>query len=309
MATTQPEMTTSTLELPDVDLVHDVRGPIPTADGRPPLLMIGQPMCANGFEALAREFPDRTVVTYDPRGLGRSTTRRDGRHDQDPRDQAADLHALVEHLGAGPVDVFASSGGAVTALEWAVAHPEDLVTVLAHEPPSMWALPDADAAARAADRVSRTYAERGFGHGMAEFIRMSGWQGEFTDDYLAQPPADPAQFGLPAEDDGSRDDPLLSDRAQGVTSSRPDLDALRAGPVRVVVGVGEETGDAVTARTARGVAEAAGLPLVVFPSHHGGFASADGPWPGKPVEFGARLREVLDAGSDDTLDPAADTDL
>src|SRR5687767_4995638 len=99
MAMTQPEMTTSTLQLPDVDLVHDVRGPIPTVDGRPLLLMIGQPMCADGFEALAREFPDRTVVTYDPRGLGRSRTRRDGRQDQNPQDQAADLHALVGHLG------------------------------------------------------------------------------------------------------------------------------------------------------------------------------------------------------------------
>ncbi|MDT0212688.1 alpha/beta hydrolase [Rothia sp. ARF10] len=309
MAPTQPEMTTTTLELADVDLVHDVRGPVPTADGRPLLLMIGQPMCADGFEALAREFPDRTVVTYDPRGLGRSTTRRDGRDDQDPKDQAADLHALVEHLGAGPVDVFASSGGAVTALEWAVAHPEDLATVVAHEPPSLWALPDADAAARATERVSTAYAEKGFGHGMAEFIRMSGWQGEYTEEFLAQPPADPAQFGLPTGDDGSRDDPLLSPRSDAVTSSRPDLEALRHSRVRLVIGVGEETGDAVTARTARGVAQAAGLPLVVFPSHHGGFASADGPWPGKPVEFGARLRDVLDDAPDGNPGTARDGSL
>ena len=295
--TSQPDVRTSTLELPDVDLVHDVRGPLPTADGRPPLLMIGQPMCADGFEALAREFPDRTVVTYDPRGLGRSASRRDGRHDQTPQDQAADLHALVEHLGAGPVDVFASSGGAVAALEWAATSPGDLATVVAHEPPSLWALPDAEAASRAFERVSSTYAERGFGAGMAEFIRMSGWQGEYTDDFLAQPPADPAQLGLPTGDDGSRDDPLLSERSAAVTSSRPDLDALRRGGARIVVGVGEETGDAVTARAARGVAAELGLPLVVFPGHHGGFASAEGHWPGKPVEFGARLREVLDSSS------------
>jgi len=295
--TSQPDVRTSTLELPDVDLVHDVRGPLPTADGRPPLLMIGQPMCADGFEALAREFPDRTVVTYDPRGLGRSASRRDGRHDQTPQDQAADLHALVEHLGAGPVDVFASSGGAVAALEWAATSPGDLATVVAHEPPSLWALPDAEAASRAFERVSSTYTEKGFGHGMAEFIRMSGWQGEYTDEFLAQPPADPAQLGLPTGDDGSRDDPLLSDRSATVTSSRPDLDALRRGGARIVVGVGEETGDAVTARAARGVAAEFGLPLVVFPSHHGGFASAEGHWPGKPVEFGARLREVLDGSS------------
>lgn len=293
MATNQPDASTHTLELPDVDLVHDVRGPLPTADGRPPLLMIGQPMCADGFEALAAEFTDRTVVTYDPRGLGRSTTRRDGRLDQNPQDQTADLHALVEHLGAGPVDVFASSGGAITALEWAATHPADFATVVAHEPPSMWALPDAAAVKRASAQVGAAYAERGFGAGMAAFIQLTSWQGEFTDDYFAQPPPDPAQFGLPTEDDGSRDDPLLSDRSDDVTSDRPDLDALRSGAVRLVLGVGEETGDAITARTTRAVAAALDLPVTMFPSHHGGFGSAEGPWPGKSVEFGARLAEVL----------------
>src|SRR5215217_7162257 len=108
---------THTLELPDVDLVYDVHGPIPTADGRPLLFMIGQPMQADGFADLAAQFPDRTIVTYDPRGLGRSSVRRDGRDDQRPEEQAADLHALVEHLtsigGQGKVEVFGSSGGAV----------------------------------------------------------------------------------------------------------------------------------------------------------------------------------------------------
>ncbi|WP_040883821.1 alpha/beta fold hydrolase [Janibacter sp. HTCC2649] len=284
---------TQTLELPDVDLVHDVRGPLPTADGRPPLLMIGQPMCADGFAALAAEFPDRTVVTYDPRGLGRSTTRRDGRVDQNPVDQAADLHALVEHLGAGPVDLFASSGGAVTALTWAATHPEDLVTVVAHEPPAMWALPDAEAVARASAEVAAAYAERGFGAGMAAFIGLTSWQGEFTDEYFAQPLPDPAQFGLPTEDDGSRDDPLLSERSATVTSTRPDVVALNTGTPPIVLGVGEETGDAITGRTTRGVAAELGITVTTFPGGHGGFASAEGPWPGKSVEFGARLAEVL----------------
>ena len=49
-----------------------------------PLLMVGQPMDAGGFATLAAHFADRTVVTYDPRGLGRST-RKDGRDDHTPR--------------------------------------------------------------------------------------------------------------------------------------------------------------------------------------------------------------------------------
>jgi pimeloyl-ACP methyl ester carboxylesterase len=72
--------------------------------------MIGQPMEASGFDTLASHFPDRTVVTYDPRGLGRSV-RKDGRVDHAPTVQADDVHAVIEALGAGPVEMFASSGG------------------------------------------------------------------------------------------------------------------------------------------------------------------------------------------------------
>src|SRR4051812_39613550 len=125
---------THTLALPGVDLVYDVRGPLPPSGGHPALLMIGQPMTAEGFDALAGHFTDRTVITYDPRGLGRSV-RKDGRSDQTPQDQAADLHLLIEALGTGPVDLFASSGGAVTALELVATQPGDVRTLVAHEPP------------------------------------------------------------------------------------------------------------------------------------------------------------------------------
>jgi len=124
-------MATHTLALPEVDLVYDVAGPLPPTGGRPPLLLVGQPMTAEGFDALAGHLADRTVVTYDPRGLGRSSVRRDGRVDLTPQDQATDLHALIAALDAGPVDVFASSGGAVTALALVTANPGDVVTLVA----------------------------------------------------------------------------------------------------------------------------------------------------------------------------------
>jgi hypothetical protein len=129
---------------------------------------------------------------------------------------------------------------------------------------------------------------------MATFIALTMWPGEFTDEYFAQPPPDPAMFGLPAEDDGSRDDMLLSERAVTVTRHEYDLDAIRAAPTRVVLGVGEDTGDAITARTARGVAARLGVEPVVFPSHHGGFVGGgpENPYAGKPVEFGARLLDA-----------------
>src|SRR5258706_12024228 len=98
-------MTTHKLVTPEADIVYDVRGPLPTADGRPLLFMIAQPMDASGFNTLASYFPDRTVITYDPRGLGRST-RKDGHVDNRPSVQAGDLHAFIEALRAGPVGMF-----------------------------------------------------------------------------------------------------------------------------------------------------------------------------------------------------------
>ena len=234
---TPPDKQTHTLELPDVDLVHDVRGPLPSADGRPPLLMIGQPMCAGGFEALAAELPDRTVVTYDPRGLGRSTTRRDGRTDQNPHDQAADLHALVEHLGVGPVDLFASSGGAVRRCTGQPPTPRTSARSSRTSRRRCGHCPTQKRSSAPPRRSVLPMRSAGSGPGWRP---SSGWRAGRVSSPTSsspEPPADPGQLGLPTADDGSRDDPLLSDSSKAVASSKPDLDALRtreapAGPCR-----------------------------------------------------------------------------
>src|SRR5829696_2492974 len=285
--------TTHMLETTEADIAYDLHGPLPTADGRPPLFMIGQPMQASGFSTLASHFPDRTVVTYDPRGLGRST-RRDGRVDNVPTVQADDVHAVIQALGAGPVEMFASSGGAVAALALVTGYPDDLTTLVAHEPPLIPVLPDAEAAERAQAAVRNTYEARGSNAGMAAFIAMSSWRGEFTDDYFAQPAPDPARFGMPTDDDGSRDDPLLSDRSWAVTSYRPDVDALAAAPTRIVIAVGEESLDTFTGRTAVAAAELLGQQATVFPSHHGGFLGGEFGYAGQPEAFARKLRDVLD---------------
>jgi len=285
--------TTHTLETAEADIVYDVRGPLPTADGRPPLFMIAQPMDASGFATLASYFPDRTVVTYDPRGLGRSV-RKDGRVENTPTLQAVDVHAVIEALGVGPVEMFASSGGAVTALALVTAHPEDLTTLVAHEPPIIPVLPDAEAAERARAGFRDIYEAKGTGAGMAAFVAMTSWRGEFTDEYFSQPSPDPAQFGMSAEDDGRRDDPLLSDRSWPITGYRPDVDALAAAPTRIVIAVGEESLGTFTGRAAVAIAELLGQQPTVFPSHHGGFMGGEYGYAGQPEEFARKLREVLD---------------
>jgi pimeloyl-ACP methyl ester carboxylesterase len=285
-------MTTHKLATSGAEIVYDVHGQLPTADGRPPLFMIAQPMDARGFATLASHFPDRTVITYDPRGLGRSS-RNDGRVDNSPTVQADDVHAVIKALAAGPVDMFASSGGAVTALALVATYPDDVNTLVAHEPPLLSVLPDTEAGKRAQAGVRDAYQAGGSGAGMAAFIAMTSWRGEFTDEYFSRPAPDPAQFGMSTEDDGSRDDPLLSDRSWAVTSYRPDFDALAAAPARIVIAVGEESIGTITGRTSLAAAELLGQEATVFPSHHGGFMGAESGYPGQPEAFARKLREIL----------------
>ena len=287
------DMKTHKLATDGAEIVYDVRGPLPPEGGRRPLFMIAQPMDAGGFKTLAELLPDRTVITYDPRGIGRST-RSDGRVDNSPTVQAEDVHAVIAALGAGPVEMFASSGGAVTALALVAAHPDDVTTLVAHEPPIITVLPDKEAAERAEAGFLKAYQAGGRGAGMAAFIAMTSWHGEFTEDYFAQPAPDPAQFGMPAVDDGSRDDPLLSGASAAVTSYRPDVDALAAAPTRIVIAVGEESAGTFTGRTSVATAELLGKQATTFPSHHGGFMGGEYGYPGQPEAFARRLREVLE---------------
>jgi pimeloyl-ACP methyl ester carboxylesterase len=184
------ETKTHTLDVPGATLRYDVRDAEPES-AAPVLLMIASPMDASGFNTLAGHFSDRTVVTYDPRGVGRSE-RTDGATWATPDEHAQDLHRLISALGAGPVDIFASSGGAVNALALVARHPEQVRTLVAHEPPSAQVLPDREQMLAAVADVLETYERDGLGPGMAKFIALTNLKGPIPTDYLDQPPPNPA---------------------------------------------------------------------------------------------------------------------
>jgi pimeloyl-ACP methyl ester carboxylesterase len=282
---------TDTLPAPGAVLHYDVR----SADSstHPALLAIGSPMGAAGFVTLAGHFADRTVVTYDPRGSGRSQ-RTDGALETTPDEHADDLHRLISALGAGPVDIFASSGGAVNALALVAKHPEQVRTLVAHEPPAFRELPDRDPVLAACMDIHQTYQRSGFGPAMAKFIALVTQQGPIPPDYAGRPAPDPAGFGLPAEDDGSRNDPLVGQNMISCPSYEHDFGALRAASTRIVIGVGEESGQTVTGRASVAVAGRLGQAPVTFPGGHDGFLGGEYGGMGKPDAFAATLRTLLD---------------
>jgi pimeloyl-ACP methyl ester carboxylesterase len=284
---------TQTLDVPGGRLRYDIRD-AEAETTAPILLMFASPMDASGFTTLAGHFRDRTVVTYDPRGVGRSE-RDDGATWSTPEEHADDLHRLIAALDAGPVDIFASSGGAVNVLVLVARHPEQVHTLVAHEPPAANVLPDREQALAAVADISETYQRAGLGPGMAKFIVLTGLKGPIPADF-ADPPPNPADFGLPTDDDGSRDDPMLGPHMTAVTHYEHDFDALRSASTRIVIGAGAESEGEMTHRAALAIAERLGTEAVIFPSHHGGFLGGEFGWRGEPDAFAATLRDVLAEG-------------
>ncbi len=287
------EPRTDTLDVPGAVLTYDVRSN--DSSTAPVLLMIGSPMGAAGFGTLSGYFTDRTVVTYDPRGVERST-RTDRATESTPDMHADDLHRLIAALDAGPVDLFASSGGAVNALALVARHPEQVRTLVAHEPPAAQVLPDREGALAAIRDIYDTYQHSGVGPAMAKFIVIVSHKGPIPADFADQPAPDPAMFGVPTEDDGSRDDPLLGQNIITGTHYQLDFEALRAASTRIVLAAGAESEGEMAHRAAVAVAERLGSTPATFPSGHGGFLGGEYGQTGEPEAFAAALRQVLAEG-------------
>lgn len=286
------ETKTYTVEAPGAVITYDVRQPETAAGGdQPALMLIGSPMDASGFVSLAARFPDRTVVTYDPRGTGRST-KADPASESTPDQHADDLHRVIDDLGGAPVDLFGSSGGAVNALVFVAQHPEQVRVLVAHEPPAAQVLPDRETAKAGIESIRKAYQESGFGPAMAKFIALVGIKGEIPAEFADQP-VDPAMFGLPTEDDGTRADPLVGQNLISCTLYDHDFDALRAASTRIVIAVGIESEGELAYRGGLGVAERLGIEPVVFPSNHAGFLGGEYGQQGDPDGFAEALRKAL----------------
>jgi pimeloyl-ACP methyl ester carboxylesterase len=285
---TEPEI--HSLSVPGAVLHYEVRRN--TSSSLPVLFLIGSPMGARGFGTLAGHFADRTVVTYDPRGSERSV-RDDDALQTSPDEHADDLLRLISGVDAGPVNVFASSGGAVNALVLVARHPERVRTLVAHEPPVAQVLPDRLEALAASQDIHATYERIGIGPAMAKFIVLVSHKGQVPADFAERPGPDPTDFGLPVEDDGSRNDSLVGQNLIPCTHYEHDFDALRAASTRVVIAAGAESQGELANRAAHVVAGLLSTSPVIFPGHHAGFLGGEYGMTGDPDAFAATLRSVL----------------
>jgi pimeloyl-ACP methyl ester carboxylesterase len=261
-----------TITVPGARLTYDVAG------SGPVLFLVGTPMDASGFAPLVPHLTgDHTVVTFDPRGMARSTAD-DPNRQVTPEETADDLAAVLAEVTDEPALVLGSSGGAIGSLALAVRHPDLVRTVIAHEPPLSLLLPEAEEIRATTLGIHETLLTAGWEPAMGRFFEMTGVLTSMSAND-EPPPAPTADMVVGTEY-------FLANYLRTVSLWAPGLDALRAAKPRLVVGAGRTSAGQLAHRTAAALAEALSTDLVLFSGDHGGFA-------GEPAAFAAELRTVL----------------
>ncbi len=268
------QVTTGILEVPDARLHYELRG----ASG-PLVVLVGAPMDATAFAPLADLLAaDHTVLTTDPRGINRSTVDEPGK-DSTPQQRADDLARLITHVDAGKAALLGSSGGAVSVLALAQSHPELVHTAIAHEPPLEELLPDREELWAQTEEMIANYLSGDRRTAWRQFLRTANI---YLPDEVFE-----GMFGGDPGPQGLADEHFqFAHMLRATTRFLPDIDALRSGPARVVVGIGEQSGGQLCDRASRALAQALGVEPAMFPGGHIGFAE-------DPAGFQARLREVV----------------
>jgi pimeloyl-ACP methyl ester carboxylesterase len=266
------------LKVPGAQIYYEVQG------AGPVLLMIsGGPTDAGIFALLSSIVADRySVVRYDPRGNSRSVL------DGPPVDQDMDVHGddaaqLLAALTTEPACVLGSSGGGQIGLNLAARYPQRVKTLVAHEPPCMGLLPNAEEQRAFSEDVSNTYRTAGAGPAMQRFMVAAGISAGPQPQRTVPPTPEMAETFSRVK---ANADFFLTHGLRPIGSYIPDVATLRAGPTRIVIGVGEASAGSMPYRTAVALAERLGRAPVSFPGGHGGYND-------DPAGFAEKLHQVL----------------
>lgn len=268
------------LDVPGARLCYDVRGTGPL------LLLVGAPMGGRGFATIAPLLADDyTVVTFDPRGILRST-------DENPDQEVTveqltdDVHRLLSAIGTEPAYVFGNSGGTTIGLALLTLHSEQVRTLVAHEPPLIDLLPEREQLRAAFDDIHETYVNVGRNEALKKYAALTGIV------RFSRPPGG-GRHGVtnldsftPPADVRAILDRFFLHMLRPTAYYRVDLGALRAVSTRIVVGVGITTEGHLAHRSAAAIADELGTAVVDFPGDHTGFQ-------GEPEAFTRILHKVL----------------
>ncbi|MGW4804495.1 alpha/beta fold hydrolase [Kitasatospora sp. NPDC004272] len=267
-------MRESVLEVPGARLRHFVRGTGPVL-----ALVAGGHGDAGVTDALAARLADRyTVVTYDRRGLSGSAVDEPGR--TTVAVHAEDVSRLLAAVTGEPALVFGSSLGGLVALEFALRHPGRARAVVAHEPAAVRLLPGPERAVALRDLsgAREAFEAAGVDAALRRFAEFAGI------DPTDREPDAPVRARGPEQVRNAEF--LLRYDLASLREHRLDLAALKGSGVRVVAGVGENSGRFWPHRCGELLAAELGTGCSVFPGGHNGYAF-------RPRATARRLHEVL----------------
>ncbi|MFB9905710.1 alpha/beta fold hydrolase [Allokutzneria oryzae] len=266
---------TVTVPAPGAELHVRVRG-------SGPVLLILQ--SGDGIAEAADPLVDQlthtyTVVTYDRRGLSRSTIR--GRTDgHDLTTHSEDAHRVLAAVTSEPAYVLGLSIGGLIALDLLARHPDQVRTLVTHEPLAIALLSgtELDEAVAELTDVIDTHRASGVPAAAPKLKRMGGGTPPSSG---ALPPAI-----RPSVQRLVNLDFFMGNDMPAVLEHRPDITALKAETARLVVAIGADSGAVTAQRCARALAEQLDLTPIVFPGGHSGFLT-------HPRDFAACLNPLL----------------
>lgn len=262
----------NTLVVPEAELYYEVRGTGPL------LVLVGAPMDAGWFAPLAELLADRfTALTTDPRGVKRSKLPAGGT--STPEQRADDLARLIRHVDLGLATVLGSSGGAVSVLALVQNHPDVVSTAIAHEPPLDRLVQDGDELLARSEQMMADYLAGDVIGAWRQFFEIANIQlPPGAVEAMADGESDPEQVAT--------DHFWFSHEMRESITWLPDVPALRDSGVRIVIGIGDESGGQLCERTSTALAERLGITPTRFPGGHTGFAE-------QPEEFAKALGKLV----------------
>ncbi|MFG2015995.1 alpha/beta fold hydrolase [Actinomadura geliboluensis] len=266
------------LPVQDATLYYEVRG-------TGPVLLIsqsGEGDAGRSTDLVDRLTADYTVITYDRRGLSRSTPDDPGRG-VTLAEHADDVHHLLAALTDEPAAMLGCSLGAVIGLHLAVRHPGQVGTLIAHEPVAPRLLPAAERAHHEAELacIQRLYRRDGLGPALRTIAEVLGIDpaAPGAEPGLTPQPMTPrriANFGFFIEHDFT-----------AVVDDSLPVAELAGTPTRIIPAAGRTTPRTVfDYRCAEELAALLGTGIAELPGGHNGNTT-------HPRAYAARLRDIL----------------
>lgn len=240
------------LEKDGVKLYYEVRG-----EGAPLLMIHGVMVDAwlyeRAGELLAKHY---RVITYDRRGNSRSEAAEGTRYDMDA--QIADVKNLLDELGIAETYIAGTSAGGSIGLHFLLRYPERVKKLIAYEPALLMLETENKESEEWIGMMEDLIARKKYAKATLRFVESIGTMDE-------RAPEKPGEISM--REMRNMENFLVNEYSE-IIRYCPDPAQCRNHVDKIIVAVGEKSGDAPYASAAKHFAGLIGAPLLYYPGYH-----------------------------------------